>query len=299
MPPNPLKNLREAVDLLLTSLNAEDLDRLGAMREDDLISLHLGMGMWMRNSFPIWGNGELLRSIAMESRPRVAAEMEKLLAETQQDSDQAERIRKLFDRALGGSRLNPTMPRRSSSTKPGSSCNDRNQSRDDRPSACYTVPDRGSVNRREEGHNTGRVRKEICPEILSPALVTLSSRVPFAQAVRKGETLNESRLMRTTLPALSVPKNRVALRGTKAGSLHCRLSNSAAQAPTGGPPITVRSGRLTCSTIRSKRSRSTGNTSSPGRSTAGESHRDSASSISTSTCPRLEVARRRDSGSRR
>ncbi len=107
MPPNPLKNLREAVDLLLTSLNAEDLDRLGAMREDDLISLHLGMGMWMRNSFPIWGNGELLRSIAMESRPRVAAEMEKLLAETQQDSDQAERIRKLFDRALARESLEP------------------------------------------------------------------------------------------------------------------------------------------------------------------------------------------------
>ncbi len=77
MPANPPKTLREAVDLLLTSLDAQEREKLRAMREDDLIGLHLGMGMWMRNSFPIWGSDELLRSIAAELRPRVAAEMEK------------------------------------------------------------------------------------------------------------------------------------------------------------------------------------------------------------------------------
>jgi len=58
MPSNAPRTLREAVDRLLTSLNAEERAKLRAMREEDLIGLHLSMGMWLRNSFPIWGNGE-------------------------------------------------------------------------------------------------------------------------------------------------------------------------------------------------------------------------------------------------
>jgi len=107
MPLNAPRTLQKAVDLLVASLDAEERDKLRAMKEEDLISLHLGLGMWMRNSFPIWGNDELLRSIAVESRPRLAASVEKLLAEAQHDPDQVERIRKFFGPVLAREWIEP------------------------------------------------------------------------------------------------------------------------------------------------------------------------------------------------
>src|SRR5688572_25768384 len=56
------QTLQEAVDHLLSIWSDEDKARLKAMRKDDLIMLHFGTGMGIRNSFGLWGgNGALLQ----------------------------------------------------------------------------------------------------------------------------------------------------------------------------------------------------------------------------------------------
>jgi hypothetical protein len=80
MKPEPPQSLAQAVERLLAALPAEARQRLRFMREEDLIDLHLSLGMGIRNAFPIWGNEPLLRSCAIERRPRIVAEMEKALA---------------------------------------------------------------------------------------------------------------------------------------------------------------------------------------------------------------------------
>jgi hypothetical protein len=77
--PEPPRTLAQAVERLLAELPDEDQQRLRAMKREDLILLHLSLGAGMRNEFPIWGNEPLLRSCAIDRRPRIAAEMEAAL----------------------------------------------------------------------------------------------------------------------------------------------------------------------------------------------------------------------------
>jgi hypothetical protein len=51
----------QAVDYLLAELSPEDQDLLREMEADDLWSLHMGLGMAIRNHFKLWqGNDALL-----------------------------------------------------------------------------------------------------------------------------------------------------------------------------------------------------------------------------------------------
>jgi hypothetical protein len=55
------RSLQAAVDQLLADLDAESLQRLREMPEEDLCQLHFDLGMGIRNGFGLWaGNRELL-----------------------------------------------------------------------------------------------------------------------------------------------------------------------------------------------------------------------------------------------
>lgn len=56
--------IAEACDILDAVLSAEDRDAFLDMTEDDLIGLHFGLGMWIRNNFGLWqGNEALMREL--------------------------------------------------------------------------------------------------------------------------------------------------------------------------------------------------------------------------------------------
>ena len=60
LPPVP-RSLAEAVRVLKTKLKAEDLKEISHMKEEDLIRLHMGLGLYIRNAFDLWrGNSELM-----------------------------------------------------------------------------------------------------------------------------------------------------------------------------------------------------------------------------------------------
>lgn len=55
------KTVAESVDRLMEMLTEEELKKIAAMKEDDLILLHMGLGTHIRNSFGLWAdNKELL-----------------------------------------------------------------------------------------------------------------------------------------------------------------------------------------------------------------------------------------------
>ena len=57
------RSLDAAVEKLLTSMSEADKEHLRSMPEHDLISLHMGWAMGIRNDFGLWaGNDELLDS---------------------------------------------------------------------------------------------------------------------------------------------------------------------------------------------------------------------------------------------
>ena len=57
------KSVEEAVQLLLTELPEKDRQRTRMMAEEDLSSLHLSLGNYIRNEFGLWGsNVELLKA---------------------------------------------------------------------------------------------------------------------------------------------------------------------------------------------------------------------------------------------
>jgi hypothetical protein len=49
-----------AVQYLRDKLSKEDLARLAAMTEDDLIGLHFGLGLYVRNQLGLWGGNKSL-----------------------------------------------------------------------------------------------------------------------------------------------------------------------------------------------------------------------------------------------
>ena len=60
-PPDVLPaTVAEAVNDLLGKLPAKDQDALRAMRREDLIQLHRGLGMSLRNQYDLWGSNQAL-----------------------------------------------------------------------------------------------------------------------------------------------------------------------------------------------------------------------------------------------
>ena len=58
----------EAVGVLLVTLSDVDKDRIAAMDESELIGLHFGLGMWIRNNMGLWqGNQALMQSIRQDT----------------------------------------------------------------------------------------------------------------------------------------------------------------------------------------------------------------------------------------
>jgi hypothetical protein len=89
--PDPPQTLPQAVERLLAHLSAEEQERLRATKKENLIDLHLSLGMWIRNSFPIWANEALLRSCAIERNRQIAAWMEAESAKTGEQQKNASR----------------------------------------------------------------------------------------------------------------------------------------------------------------------------------------------------------------
>jgi hypothetical protein len=56
----------QAVGVLLGLLPDDEKSKIAAMSQDDLITLHFGLGMWIRNNLGLWsGNRALLESTAV------------------------------------------------------------------------------------------------------------------------------------------------------------------------------------------------------------------------------------------
>lgn len=54
----------EAAGVVLATLSDADKDQIAGMAESDLIGLHFGLGMWIRNNLGLWqGNQALMQSI--------------------------------------------------------------------------------------------------------------------------------------------------------------------------------------------------------------------------------------------
>lgn len=100
MQPEPPRTLAQAVVRLLAGLPAEARQNLRSLKKEDLIDLHFSLGMGIRNAFRIWGNEPLLRSCALERRPRIVAELEEALAKAKGDKQAEQAIRELFGRLL-------------------------------------------------------------------------------------------------------------------------------------------------------------------------------------------------------
>ncbi len=61
--PREPQSVEEAVDTLIRVLPTESLDEITAMAEDDIIRMHHGLGLYIRNGFGLWsGNHPLLES---------------------------------------------------------------------------------------------------------------------------------------------------------------------------------------------------------------------------------------------
>ena len=56
-------NIEQAVDRLLAGMSDGDRKRIRGMEEDELMDLHMGLGMWIRSNFGLWqGNKQLMES---------------------------------------------------------------------------------------------------------------------------------------------------------------------------------------------------------------------------------------------
>jgi len=60
----------EAVDRLMSEMNLKDLTKLANMAEDDLVTLHSTVGIWIRNNFVYPRNDKLLHSCREVSRDK-------------------------------------------------------------------------------------------------------------------------------------------------------------------------------------------------------------------------------------
>jgi hypothetical protein len=59
------QTVAEAIDRLLGNMSTADREEFAGLSEDDLIQMHFGMGMGIRNQFGLWeGNNALLGDCA-------------------------------------------------------------------------------------------------------------------------------------------------------------------------------------------------------------------------------------------
>ena len=63
IPCTPPKTVEEAVDRLINQLSLKDRTTISNLAEDELISLHINLGQYIRNEFGLWsGNEDLMSS---------------------------------------------------------------------------------------------------------------------------------------------------------------------------------------------------------------------------------------------
>ncbi len=61
------KTIEAAAEIVIDSLNKDDLASIKKMKEDDLWEVHMSLGQGIRNSMGLWGiNKELLKSCGGE-----------------------------------------------------------------------------------------------------------------------------------------------------------------------------------------------------------------------------------------
>lgn len=63
----------QAVKKLVKILPSADKEVIASMKEEDLITLHFGLGTWIRNNFGLWGGNTALLSDAGKTDPDEAA----------------------------------------------------------------------------------------------------------------------------------------------------------------------------------------------------------------------------------
>ena len=60
--------LDEAVGVILAMLDDKDLSEIAQMPFDDLIDLHFGLGMWIRNNLGLWkADSALMKAIQAQT----------------------------------------------------------------------------------------------------------------------------------------------------------------------------------------------------------------------------------------
>ena len=59
----------QAVGVLLGLLPDGEKDKIAAMSQDDLVVLHLGLGMWIRNNLGLWSENSALLQSAHAQNP--------------------------------------------------------------------------------------------------------------------------------------------------------------------------------------------------------------------------------------
>jgi len=67
------RTVKDAVDWLESVLSDEDLSKLTAMPQDELIDLHFGLGMYIRNSLQVWYNEPLRKDAGVDHEDDVSA----------------------------------------------------------------------------------------------------------------------------------------------------------------------------------------------------------------------------------
>ena len=68
-PHKPPTTVEQAVEVLLSQLATQSKDRLRRDRREDLIGLHFGLGMWIRNNFGLWTHNRTLLEDTGQEHP--------------------------------------------------------------------------------------------------------------------------------------------------------------------------------------------------------------------------------------
>jgi hypothetical protein len=68
------KSVDEAVEILILGMSEEELKKIREMDKDDLIELHFNLGMFIRNSFGLWGDNDALIKSCMKKSGVVDAD---------------------------------------------------------------------------------------------------------------------------------------------------------------------------------------------------------------------------------
>ncbi|NJK92776.1 MAG: hypothetical protein HC904_13720 [Blastochloris sp.] len=63
------KNIPDAAKWVLSEVPPETTLQVARMPKSGLIHIHFGLGMWIRNNVPVWGNAELMGSVKEGTHP--------------------------------------------------------------------------------------------------------------------------------------------------------------------------------------------------------------------------------------